>query len=66
VLPALAVDFEDVEGPSGVVRRGPRPVNYREELVRWFDLSAGEVPPLKALGTSDASPSPARIPFLIF
>jgi hypothetical protein len=58
--------FEEEEWPSGVVRRGPPPANYREALAGWFAGSRAGAPVLKALGTTDATPSSARIPFLIF
>ena len=62
------VGFDDQETPSRVVRRGRGPSNHREELARWFDERARDAlpAPLKAVGTSDATPGSARIPFLIF
>ena len=70
--------FEDEETPSGVVRRGRPPANYRSELTPWFGGATAEAPVrmLKALGTTDPAPlpvkerpegaGPGRIPFLIF
>jgi len=66
VLPVRPQGFEDEEWPSGVVRRGPAPASYREELAQWFGETP-DAPALKALGTGDAVPASARrMPFLIF
>ncbi len=77
MLPARpSVGLHDEELPSGVVRRGPPPANYRNELTSWF---AGPPEPStsRALGTMDATadaallrgseaPAQGRVPFLIF
>lgn len=67
--------FENEELPSGIVRRGPPPANYRSELPALFG-GPPDAPALGALGTSDATPGPVnrrpeapalgRVPFLIF
>jgi hypothetical protein len=55
-------EFDHEELPSGVVRRGPPPANYRRELTPWF-VGASEPPPrLGAVGTSDATAEPGTTP----